>query len=190
MNWVLADLLQEQAPDFLESSVLLVFSPADPDAITTSQPGRSQVTFRKKPPSQVRIDRKRAVDKQKARADQKSVYILLIARCLYLCQHHLPKEMTLTVGMLENNSLTVHKLSVRSAREIRENEADGCLLQLPEPDPEPDPEAKIPSYGIQHRRATRLRQSAGRTPGQKSAHQQICLHQFSQQTVPRVWLTI
>ena len=55
--------------------------------------------------------------------------------------------MTLTVGMLENNSLTVHTLSVRSAREIRENEADGCLLQLPEPDPEPDPEAKIRRMG-------------------------------------------
>ena len=89
------------------------------------------------------------MDKEKARADQASVYILLIARCLYLCQHHLPKKLTLTVGLLENNSLTVHTLSVRSARETREKEADGCLLQLPEPDPEPDPEAKIRRMGYE-----------------------------------------
>ena len=59
--------------------------------------------------------------------------------------------MTSTVGLQENNSLTVHTLSVRPAREARKKEADGCLLQLPEPDPEPDPErdpeAKIRGKG-------------------------------------------
>ena len=52
---------------------MLRFSPADPAAITTSQPDRSQVTFRKKPPSQVQRDCKRAEEGQKATADQASV---------------------------------------------------------------------------------------------------------------------
>ena len=80
VNGVLTDLLQEQAlnswkvvGDTTATVALLRFSPADPAAITASQPGRSQVTFRKKPPSQVRRDRKGAGDKQKARPDQASV---------------------------------------------------------------------------------------------------------------------
>ena len=39
--------------------------------------------------------------------------IFLIARRLYLCPHHPPNEVTLTVGLLEDNSLAVHTLSAR-----------------------------------------------------------------------------
>jgi len=80
VNGVLTDLLQEQAltswkvvGDTTTAVVVLRFSPADPAAITTSQPGRSQVTFRKKPPSRVRRDRMGAEERLKARADQASV---------------------------------------------------------------------------------------------------------------------
>ena len=102
--------------DTTATVALLRLSPADPAAITTSQPGRSQVTFKKKPPSQVRRDRKRAGDQQKARPDQASVSdSLFFVDCsmpLFM-PTPLPKELTLTVGLLENNSLIVHTLSVR-----------------------------------------------------------------------------
>ena len=80
VNGVLTDLLQEQAltswkvvGDTTVTVVVLRFSPADPATIATSQPDHSQVTFRKKPPSQVQRDCKRAEERQKARADQASV---------------------------------------------------------------------------------------------------------------------
>ena len=79
VNGVLTDL-QEQAltswkvvGDTTVTVVVLRFSPADPATIATSQPDHSQVTFRKKPPSQVQRDCKRAEERQKARADQASV---------------------------------------------------------------------------------------------------------------------
>ena len=107
------------SPDFLESSwrhdrhCCGFHQPTLPPL--TSQPGRSQITFRKKPSSQVRRYRKRAEERQKARTDQASVLDLSVtARCLYLCQHHLPNAGTDTdtVGLLENNSLTVHTFGV------------------------------------------------------------------------------
>ena len=76
---VLTDLLQEQAltawkvvGDTTATVVVLRSSTTDPAAITTSQRGRLQVTFRKKPPSQVQRDCK-AEKRQKAIADQASV---------------------------------------------------------------------------------------------------------------------
>ena len=120
VNGVLTDLLQEQAVnswkvvgDTTATVALLRLSPADPSAITTSQPGRSQVTFRKKPPSQVRRDRKRAGDQQKARPDQASVLDFFDCSMPLFMPTPLPNELTLTVGLLENNSMTVHTLSVR-----------------------------------------------------------------------------
>ena len=67
--------------DTTATVAVLRFSPADPAAITTWQPGLSQVTFRRKPPSQVRRYCKGAEERQKARARLLSAFIYVNTTC-------------------------------------------------------------------------------------------------------------
>ena len=178
VNGVLTDMLQEQGPtsrkaveDTIRPPQWLCCGCLAPTRlhIANFQPGHSQVTVRKKPPSQVRRDRKKAEKRQKARTDQASVlepsdYSLSLSTPTHLLKRKEKRTTTLTVGLMENNSLTVHTLSVRQPHVEPGERVDDCFLQLPEPDPELNtttPPAAV-HVGDNRNRKDRPRRGSGR----------------------------
>ena len=124
VNAVLTDLLQEQAltswkvvGDTTVTVVVLRFSPPTLPPLQLLNPTAHKSHSRRisHPARYEEIVREQRRDRKQELIRQ-VFQIFLIARRLYLCQHHLPNEVTLTVGLLKNNSLTVHTLSVIQTR--------------------------------------------------------------------------
>ena len=123
--------------------------------IPSYQPGRSQVTFRKKPPRKVRRDCKKAEKRQKARTDQASV----LEASDYSVSLSMPTQLLKKKHQKNDiDSRPAGKQLHDSAHVECDNRTwnprervDDCFLQLcepdPEPDPERDPEAKIRGKG-------------------------------------------